>query len=198
MATGGVEGSGWSSFTRHRGPAPHCATQIPGARASRGFCYFETIMSFRVATMVLGCALLVGACGSPQEFTGTWERPVGEGFSSLSFDPIDGGYRVRWAKVDGRATVRCDDDGLCEEYFGNDKVCDWKFAARAGEADGELLLEVHGNPVDASTAPVSYVDRLVLEPGGRALEAHPLSTDGAPDDTSRPILRFRKVSDLPL
>jgi hypothetical protein len=149
-------------------------------------------------TIVLASVLAAATCGSGADFTGTWERPLGEGFSSLSFEAVDGGYRVRWNKVDGITTVRCDDHGSCEELVGDEKVCDWRFEVRPGADDRQLILVVEGVPVDGALAPVSYVDRLVLEPGGRAISSHPVATEGSEAESNRPVLRFSKVSDRPL
>ena len=174
--------------------------QVTGfpVRCPPGICYVGPAMRRSVATIFAAFALALAGCGSSPDFTGTWERPLGEGFSSLSFEAVDEGYRVRWNKVDGTTTVRCDDAGHCEEMVGDEKVCDWWFEARPGARQGELLLAVSGDPVSDEIAPVSYVDRLVLEPGGREISAHPVTTEGSPGETRRPILRFTKVSDRPL
>jgi len=155
-------------------------------------------MRLPIGATVAACTLTLVGCGVSADFTGTWERPLGEGFSSLSFERVDNGYRVRWNKVDGVTTVRCGDLGDCEEFVGDEKVCDWQFEVRPGAQERELLLVVRADPVSEELPEVGYVDRLVLEPGGREISAHPVVTEGSPDETARTSLRFTKVSDRPL
>ncbi len=152
------------------------------------------------APILQGLIALTLACGSPDEptFVGTWERPLPGGHSLLSISKSDRGYIVRWSKIDGNQTVRCDPTGHCEEFLGEQKVYEWIFRARTGAGSEELYVEVQGIPVDNTTPALTYTDRLVLAEGGRELWSYQISENGKPMDPPGGPVKFFRVSHRPL
>ena len=146
------------------------------------------------ATALPGCSWQMGDTG----FTGTWERRLTGGYSSLSIHEAEDGYQVSWSKIDGKQTVRCDDEGNCEEFVGEEKVYEWRFRAFSLPDSGDLFLEVTGSPIDEQASPLSYKDRLVLQPGGLELFSYQIEENGVEKDPSATPVVFRKISDRPL
>jgi len=152
----------------------------------------------RMAILSLVVAIS-GAC-SPRiadtGFTGAWERPLNGGYSSLAIREADDGYHVRWNKIDGNQTVRCDEDGSCEEFVGEEKVYEWRFRAFSRPDSPDLFVEVTGVPIGDRT-PMRYTDRLVLQPGGRELWSYQIEENGVERDPPGNPLKFHKVSNDP-
>ena len=104
---------------------------------------------------------------------------------------------MRWTKVDGDQTVRCDDSGRCEEFVAGTKVCDWRFELSARPDSQALFLEVVGTPLDDTKPALGYVDRLELQRGGLELWSYQISENGVDKDPPLGPRMFRKISDEP-
>lgn len=150
--------------------------------------------------LVSGLSLDTGCGTAPDDtgFVGTWERRLPGGYSSLSIRQEDAGYVVRWSKLNGAESVRCDEQGRCEEFVGETKVCDWQFQAFVRPDSDDLFVEVVGTPLDPATPALRYVDRLRLESGGIELWSYSVSENGADLDPEQGPRVFKKVSDRPL
>ncbi len=156
--------------------------------------------------IITGCfvvvlAVALAACDgglSDTGFEGTWERMLPSGVSMLSLRAVDDGYQVWWSKIDGVQTVRCDEQGNCEEFVGDRKVYGWTFRAFTRPESEHLFVEVTGHPVDDTTQPVSYLDRLELQPGGQELWSYQVEENGVTKDPPGGPLKFRKVADEPV
>jgi hypothetical protein len=148
----------------------------------------EPALLLVVAAFALGC----GSQTSNTGFTGTWERPLEDGYSRLSIRQTESGYFVRWSKSQPDHTVRCDDQGNCDELFLGKKVYEWQFRASTRPDSDDLFLEVLGKPADGAGHPMTYVDRLELQPGGNEIWSYQLEQNGIvrdPPSKPRKLLR---------
>lgn len=156
----------------------------------------------RAAATILAVSLvLVTGCGlGPHDtgFVGTWERRLPGGYSSLSIREEAGGYAIRWSKLDGAQTVRCDERGRCEEFVGETKVYEWRFQPFLRPDSEDLFLEVVGQPLDDTTPSLRYVDRLQVQDGGLELWSYQISENGVDLDPPKGPIVFEKTSDQPL
>jgi len=153
------------------------------------------------ATILATSVLVLAGCGSgPRDtgFAGTWERRLPGGYSSLSIREEAGGYTVRWSKLDGAQSVRCDERGHCEEFVGETKVYEWRFQAFLRPDSEDLFLEVVGSPLDDTTPALRYVDRLQLQADGLELWSYQISENGVDRDPPEGPKVFEKTSDPPL
>jgi hypothetical protein len=153
------------------------------------------------AALLAASAFLHSGCGSGLHdtgFTGTWERRLPGGYSSLSIREQAGGYAVRWSKLDGAETVRCDDRGQCEEFVGEEKVYEWRFQPFLRPDTEDLFLEVVGSPLDDTTPALRYIDRLQLRGDGLELWSYQVSENGVDRDPPVGPRVFKKTSDQPL
>jgi len=156
-------------------------------------------MRWAVGCVLVGACLSHG-CGSGLHdtgFTGTWERPLAGGHSSLSIREEAAGYVVRWSKLDGAESVRCDDRGHCEEFVGETKVYEWRFQPFLKPDSDDLFLEVVGTPLEENAPGLRYVDRLTLHDGGLALSSSQISQNGIDLDVPIGPRVFQKVADEP-
>jgi len=154
-----------------------------------------------VVTILAASLVVLAGCGSgPHDtgFVGTWERRLPGGFSSLSIREEAGGYAVRWSKLDGAQTVRCDERGRCEEFVGETKVYEWRFQPFLRPDSEDLFLEVVGSPLDDTTPSLRYVDRLQIQDGGLELWSYQVSENGVDHDPPKGPRVFEKTSDQPL
>jgi hypothetical protein len=145
-----------------------------------------------VATLVLG------ACGgvvSDTGFIGSWRRTDGVA-SSISLSRGPDGYHLRWSRRDGPVSVRCDVPDVCAAFSGGTKLFEYRFRVFEREGSPDLFVECKGEGA-APAPPLSYVDRLVLQPGGLELWSYTIERDGAPLDAPEDPIRFAKTADKP-
>jgi hypothetical protein len=153
--------------------------------------------------LLTSCALVaISGCGKPvvtdTGYTGTWSRGSERLSSTLSIVRDGDGYlfRLALASDGGGRLVECDWEGRCEEIMGEEKTGEYRFTTRVHPETGHLIVEYVYRSELPGVADSSYVDELVLEPGGLALKIYTLERDGEPIPVqARPTRKFQKVAD---
>jgi len=150
---------------------------------------------------LLAC-LLVAACAGPPVtdtgFSGRWERRVGQSRSVVSIWDEDGVLEYCWTKwtADGKS-VHCVGPGSSEVRIQGETIYRYTFRVRGEVAEGQLTVEVTGEPLVDRTTPIRWVDRVVLRPGGLELWSYQIELNGRPRATPAGPYKFVKISDRP-
>jgi len=140
-----------------------------------------------------------GGCGtslSDTGFVGTWQS-TGNGTSTIAIEPAGDGYRFRWSLARGERTVRCDGEGLCEEFNAGEKIYEYRFEVDSQDGSTDLLVSCEGTPMAQDGMAVRYVDRLVLQPGATEIWSYMIEQDGHELMPPKGPRRFAKISDEP-
>ncbi|HEX5045420.1 MAG TPA: hypothetical protein VFV75_21190 [Candidatus Polarisedimenticolaceae bacterium] len=147
-----------------------------------------------IGAAVLGCGPQISDTG----YTGTWARGSERSRSTIAIHREGDRYLFRWKvdSPDGKWRVRCDWNGQCEEQVEGEKTSEYRFTTRTDPATGHLLVQCTGRVTKPKQLDISYLDELVVEPGGRVLWSYTLQRGGERfQGEARPKRSFDKVSD---
>lgn len=145
-------------------------------------------------------AVAAGACGprvSDTGYVGLWQREAQTGPSRIAIWRVGDEYRFA-SIVEGKdRKVDCDEHGDCDEIVDGQLIYRWHYRAFLGDGDDTLYVECRGEPAIEGNTPLTYVDRLELQPGG--LELHSFTVQRNRFKLPRPggPYVFVKVSDRP-
>ncbi len=131
-------------------------------------------------------------------YAGTWGHGNDRVRSTLSIARVGSGFRTRISvrSADGTYAMRSGWDGRGETVQDGAKTYDLRFRTWSDAATGRLRVECTGTPAAPSSAPIHYVDELVVEPGGLTLSDYTVERGGqAFEADARPRREFAKVSD---
>ena len=160
----------------------------------------------RIKVVGVVIALYVGlafSCSAPPPtlsdtgYVGTWERRGPKAASKVELFHDGKQYRFRWTMTtdDRSAEVRCNWDGECDEFVGGKKVIAHRFKLWTDEESGELMIECHSEGITPGNN-VHYIDRLLVEPGGKTLVAYTIETNGTTyEEENQPRRTYNKVAD---
>ncbi len=149
-----------------------------------------------VAVAAAGCSARPAV--SDTGYAGTWAQGNERIRSTLSIARDGGVWRTRISvrTADGTYAMRSGWDGRGEAVQDGARTYDLAFRTWSDEGMGRLRVECTGTPTSPSSAPIHYVDELVVEPGGRVLSAYTLERgDQTFEGDARPRREFAKVSD---
>lgn len=154
------------------------------------------------ATVLVACLSGCGG-GLPDEvsrngYQGTWQRGNERVQSTFSIVRVGEEYRFRWGVTsdDGKWRVRCNWEGVCEEFVDGEKTSDYRFRTWVDEPTGYLRVRCDGKVHRPDPLEVHYVNELILDTTGLQLRAQTIEDVSSTVDPARPPRRdYRKVSD---
>jgi hypothetical protein len=129
-------------------------------------------------------------------FVGTWRRADGVE-STISLSRGADGYHLRWSRRDGPVAVRCEEPDSCAAFAEGRKLYEYRFHVSEREGSSDLYVECAGTPVEPDLPPMSYVDRLVLQPGALELWSFTIERDGVALAAPEGPIRLVKTADTP-
>lgn len=154
---------------------------------------------------ILGLAMALAACErapkiSDTGYVGTWARGNPQATSTIAIVKEGEAYRFRWnvTSADDKWKVRCDWEGNCEEFMGEERVATYKFDCWFDEAKNRLMVKFTRAGTEKSPDSHTDIDELELEPGkaGTVLWSHTIQRDDTHFKPGEgPTRYFNKVSD---
>ena len=143
----------------------------------------------------------LAACGLPPMvsdtgYLGTWSRGNDRNVSIVAIAKAGDRWRFRWTKrsFDGKLSVLCSWEGLCEERLLGELVATYEITTRF--EDGKL----HTDTIEKRTVPelttLQYTDVMEVTDGGRTLWNYTTDRNGDHyEGMARPMRSFSKVAD---
>lgn len=158
----------------------------------------------RLALSILLVA--VAACSGGKTTTtdtgyeGTWVRGGELVTSTISIVKVDGVYKYRVGLVseDGKRIIRCDWEGVCEEFIDGEKTSDYKYTTRFNEESKTLEVECVGSVHRPTVASIHDIDELVVKRNGLKLRRRAIlrgDKSYRKGDYPRPLADYTKLSD---
>lgn len=160
----------------------------------------RTVLAFAAACVAVllsaGCVTDVQPTNTGYE--GTWS--IGNERATTVVAIVKDGerylHRLTIHSADGKWQVRCNWDGICEEFVDHRKTSDFRFRTWTDEDTGHLIVECTGKVFHPKEREIHYVNELVTEPDGLTLWSYTLERAGQSfRGDARPKRSLTKVSD---
>jgi hypothetical protein len=130
-------------------------------------------------------------------YRGTWRRGNERNVSVVAITESSGKWYFRWSRRswDGKYSVDCDWDGLCEEWLDGKRAATYTVTARLDPATGLLSTDTVEERVSPRKETRRYSDVMEVKDGGLTLWNYTTDRDGQHfEGQGRPMRSFAKIA----